>query len=311
MSKVLLITGATGNQGGAVIDALLAQKTDDITILAVTRDAQSASAKRLALKSPQIKLVQGNLDDVPALFTAASEAASPSPIWGVYSVQISQGRGVTLESEVAQGTALVDESIKRNVTHFVYSSVERGGDDASWDAPTPVPHFQSKHAIEKHLRSATAAAGTSMSWTVLRPVAFMDNLQPGLPTKIFLTALRDQLGDKPMQWVAVADIGYFAALAFSRPDEWKGRAVGLAGDELTFNEMSGVFEKTTGYPVPTSYSFLGSTLTYMITEVNLMIGWFASDGYRADIGKLRQVHPKLLNLETWLVKKSLFETKEQ
>ncbi|KAH7063560.1 hypothetical protein B0J12DRAFT_172547 [Macrophomina phaseolina] len=308
MSQAILVTGATGNQGGAVIDALLSQKRNDLTILAVTRDASSASAKRLANKSPTIKLVQGNLDNVPALFDAAAQAAAPAPIWGVYSVQISMGRGVTLESEVHQGTSLIDASIARGVSHFVYSSVERGGDAASWDNPTPVPHFQSKQRIEQHLRSA--AAGTAMSWTVLRPVAFMDNLTPGLPTKLFLTALRDTLGAKPMQWVAVADIGAFAALAFANPDEWRDRAIGLAGDELTFEELSESFEKATGYPAPVSYSFLGNTLMYMVTEVNLMIGWFASDGYRADIGKCRQAHPKLLDLETWLVKKSLFETRE-
>lgn len=310
MSKVLLITGATGHQGGAVIDALLAQKSD-FTILAVTRDAQSASAKRLANKSPAIKLVQGNLDDVPALFAEAVAAASPQPIWGVYSVQISMGKGVTVEGEVRQGTALIDESIAHNVHHFVYSSVERGGDDASWDNPTPIPHFQTKQRIEAHLRTTTAA-NTTMSWTVLRPVAFMDNLAPGIPTKVFLTALRDTLQGRPLQWVATADIGHFAALAFANPDDdhWRNKAVGLAGDELTFDQLSAAFEHTTGYPAPTTYSFLGGTLLYMVTEMNLMIGWFASDGYRADIKSLKEVHPKLLNLETWLVKKSAFETKE-
>lgn len=309
MSKAILVTGATGNQGGAVIDALLSQKRNDLTILAVTRDANSAGAKRLTSKSSSIKLVQGNLDDVPALFESAAQAASPDPIWGVYSVQISMGRGVTVDSEVAQGAALVDESIARGVSHFVYSSVERGGDAASWETPTPVPHFQSKQRVETHLRDA--AAGTSMTWTILRPVAFMDNLMPGIPTKVFLTAMRDALNGKSMQWVAVADIGAFAALAFARPEEWRNKAVGLAGDELTFDQMSGAFERTTGYPAPVSYSFFGNTLMYMVTEVNLMISWFASDGYKADVGKCREAHPRMLNFETWLVKKSLFETGEE
>lgn len=86
MSRALLITGATGKQGGAVIKALLAAKAD-FEVLAVTRDATSPSAQRLAGKSSNIKIVQGNLDDCDSIFKAA-KAASSTPIWGVYSVQV-------------------------------------------------------------------------------------------------------------------------------------------------------------------------------------------------------------------------------
>ncbi|OTA94704.1 hypothetical protein M434DRAFT_20726 [Hypoxylon sp. CO27-5] len=309
-SKVLLITGATGNQGGAVINALLSRDPNQFTILAVTRDAKSSNANRLLQKSPSIKLVQGDLDNVPQLFREARKV-HPSPIWGVYSVQISLGKGVTLESEVAQGKALIDESIKAGVTHFVYSSVERGGDDASWDNPTPIPHFQSKYHIERYLRDVTGPEmpGASMGWTILRPVAFMDNLAPGMPTKVFLAALHNHLGNKPMQWIATSDIGVFAVKAFSEPERWKRRAVGLAGDELTWEQLSASFSNATGSPVPVTYWFLGSVLTYIVTEVSLMIGWFASDGYKADVVARRKDHPELLTMEEWLVKESSFDTK--
>ncbi|KAI0844546.1 NAD(P)-binding protein [Daldinia vernicosa] len=309
MSKVLLITGATGKQGGAVISALLDQDPGKFTILAVTRDVNSISAKNLAQKSPSIKLVQGNLDNVPSLFNEARKI-HPQPIWGVYSVQVSMGKGVTLEGEVSQGKALIDESIKAGIRHFVYSSVERGGDEASWDNPTPIPHFQSKYRIERRLRNATGPGkpGASMGWTILRPVAFMDNLAPGLPTRVFMAALHNHLGDKRMQWIATSDIGIFAAKAFADPDRWNRRAVGLAGDELSWEQLNASFAKATGSPVPVSYWFLGSALTYMVTEMALMIGWFASDGYKADATARRKDHPQMLTLEEWLVKESPFET---
>ncbi|KAI1654596.1 NAD(P)-binding protein [Daldinia decipiens] len=309
MSKVLLITGATGKQGGAVITALLDRDPSKFTILAVTRDVNSISAKTLAQKSPSIKLVQGNLGNVPSLFYEARKIY-PQPIWGVYSVQISMGKGVTLEGEVAQGKALIDESIKAGIRHFVYSSVERGGDEASWDNPTPIPHFQSKYRIEQHLRNATGPGkpGASMGWTILRPVAFMDNLAPGFPTRVFMTALHNHLGNKRMQWIATSDIGVFAAKAFADPERWNRRAVGLAGDELSWEQLNASFTKATGAPVPVSYWFLGSVLTYMVTEMALMIGWFASDGYKADSIARRKDHPQMLTLEEWLVKESLFET---
>ncbi|KAI0156726.1 NAD(P)-binding protein [Hypoxylon sp. FL1284] len=309
MSKVILVTGATGKQGGAVISALLKQDAQDLTILAVTRDASSPNAKRLAQTSSAIKLVQGNLNDLPALFREVYRI-NRQRIWGVYSVQISVGSGVTLESEVAQGKALIDMSIKHLVKHFVYSSVERGGDEASWENQTSIPHFQSKYHIEKHLREATGPGqrGERMGWTILRPVAFMDNLAPGFPTKVFMAALRNHMGDKPMQWVATSDIGVFAAKAFAEPEVWNRRAVGLAGDELSWSQFESSFAKATGSPAPMTYWFFGSALTYVVTEVSLMIRWFASDGYKADVRARRKEHPEMLTLEEWLVKKSTFES---
>lgn len=306
MSNTLLITGATGKQGGSVIDAILSNpaQASKFTLLGVTRDANTASAKKLAARSPSIKLVQGNLDDVPSLFRAAKELEQ-KPIWGVFSVQVSMGKGVTVDGEIQQGKSLIDESIKQGVKHFVYSSIERGGDEASWDNETPVPHFQTKYHIERHLRDV---AGDKMGWTILRPVAFMDNLQPNFPAKVFATALRDTLNGKPLQWVAPSDIGFCAAQAFENPEEWDHKAVGLAGDELDFAGLCKVFENKTGAPVGTTFGFLGSALKWGVPEMNHLLSWFASDGYKADIQKLRSIHPAMMDMETWLVKSSNFQT---
>ena len=303
MSKAILVTGATGKQGGSVIDALVASPaTSQFTILAVTRDANSGSAQKLAKKASNIKVVQGNLDDVATLFESAKKVAGD--IWGVYSVQISMGKGVTYESEVKQGNDLIDESVKQGVKQFVYSSVERGGDEHSWSNPTPIEHFKTKHAIEHHLKDNAG----QMGWTILRPVAFMDNLAPGFPHKVFLTAMRDSLNGKSNQWVATSDIGFFVAQAFEKPAEWKHKAVGLAGDELTFEQQSKAFENKTGYPAGTTFSFLGQTLKYMVTDLGIMLDWFGAEGYKANIANLRKIHPGMLDFESWL-EKSAFTTK--
>jgi uncharacterized protein YbjT (DUF2867 family) len=327
MSKVLLVTGATGKQGGAVIDALLALDPTGarFTILAVARNTASPAAQQLLAKLPpghnNLHLVQASLDDIPGLFSAArlaidqqTTATSQHPIWGVFSVQPSLGPGVSASREVAQGTALVDGAIEAGVSHLVYSSVERGGDARSWDAPTTVPHFGTKQRVERHLRDATAPGtpGAAMRWTVLRPVAFMDNLAPGLKTAVFLAALRNHIGDagKKMQWVATADVGVFAAKAFADPGGWDRRAVGLAGDELTFEEMSEAFERATGRPAPVAYWFLGSALARVARELRLMIEWFAEEGFKADIAARRAEHPGMLTMEEWLVAKSQFAVRE-
>lgn len=102
MSRAVLITGATGKQGGAVVNALL-KANADFEILALTRDSQSASAQRLVQKSPKIKLVAGNLDAPDNIFSKAKEITK-TPIWGVYSVQV----GLFLSSDNYHDSQITD-----------------------------------------------------------------------------------------------------------------------------------------------------------------------------------------------------------
>lgn len=320
MSRAILITGATGQQGGAVLNSLIARQPSDFLLLAVTRNAQSPSAKRLAAKSPSVRLVEGDLNNVPGLFKSATKAAGTIPLWGVYSVQVSMGSGVTLEGEVRQGKAMIDESIKAGIKHFVYSSVDRGGNERSWENPTPVLHFKTKHEIEHHLRNSTAPTDrkkdttntstgstttNTMGWTILRPAIFMDNLAPGFAGKVFLTMLRDTMKEKPLQWVATKDIGRFAAEAFHNADTWNNRAISLAGDELTFSQLSLAFQKVTGKPVGTTVGLLGKALKHGMSEMGTMVEWFKDEGYGADILENKRTVPEMMTMEAWL-KESAF-----
>ncbi|RGP67015.1 hypothetical protein FLONG3_8673 [Fusarium longipes] len=308
MSRAILITGATGKQGGAVINALLAKDCDDFVLLAATRNKESPAAKKLAAKSSKITVIEGDLDSIPALFQAAQRAAGTVPIWGVYSVQLSMGKGITLEGEVRQGKGLIDESIKSGVKHFVYSSVDRGGDEKSWADATVVPHFKTKYEIEHYLRDSTSNGKSSMTWTILRPTAFMENLEPVFATKIFLTMIRDTLKDKPLQWVATEDIGYFAAESFTNPNNWSKKAISITGDELTFAQLSEAFEHATGGPAGTTFGILGKALKVGVKEIGIMVNWFRDEGYGADLAKVRQLNPGTKTMEQW-VKTSAFTTR--
>ncbi|KAM0708835.1 hypothetical protein Q7P35_005488 [Cladosporium inversicolor] len=298
MSRAILITGATGKQGGAVIDALLSRGLSDFLLLAVTRDGNSASAKRLAAKSPSVKIVEGDLDAAASLFKSAKATAGTVPLWGVFSVQV-MGKSKS-DQEVVQGKALVDEAMKSGVSHFVYSSVERGGDERSWNNPTPVPHFVTKHKIEHHLRDSTANNQSSMGWTILRPVIFMDNMAPGFFGKVFLTMIRDIMKEKPLQWIATKDIGFFAAEAFYNTSSWNKKAFGLAGDELTFSQLSRKFERTTGAPVGTTFGIFGKALEYGVAELGVMVEWFKQEGYKANMSEVKKFHPAVMDMEEWV-----------
>jgi len=289
-TKNVLITGATGKQGGAVLEALLASKAP-FQILALTRDASKAQS--LASK-PNVTVIEGNSTNPASIFEANK------PIYGVFCVTVPGKEG----AEEAQAKPLIDESIKNGVEHFVFSSVDRGGPGKSEETPTNIPHFAAKHRIEEYLKEKSGN-GSKMSYTILRPVAFMDNLNPtGFFGKAFASMWAGN-GNKPLQLISVHDIGMFGARAFTDPS-FKNRAIGLAGDELTFAQGKKVFKDTMGYDLPETYGFVGSGIKYMIKEVGTMFNWFKDEGYGVNIPELRKEEPRLQDLSKWLKESSKF-----
>ncbi len=308
--KPILVLGATGKQGKKVVETILASDSKaNFTILALTRNPDSASAQALAAKSTIIKLVKGNLDDTPAVFKAAVEAAGGAPIWGVFSVQQAVQDGATQERETKQGQAMVDQAIAHDVKVFVYTSVDRGGDKSEIN-PTKVPHFISKHDIETHLKAK--AADAKMQYTILRTVCFMEDLTPDFMGKVFATFIKVGIKpSKPLALVATSDIGYFAGQAFLQPEspEYKNKAISLAGDELTFGQVSQVFKERLGYEIPTTFEFLARFIKWMVKEMGMMFTWFDEEGFAVDIPKLKRMNPGLKDFGTWLETESGFPKK--
>lgn len=301
--SAILITGATGKQGGSVINELLRHNLP-YELIAVTRDTQSPSAQRLAAKSPKIRLIEGNLDNPAQVFQNA-RAVTEHPIWGVYSVQAAMGKDA---KEEQQGKALIDEALNQGVRHFVYSSVDRGGEQSITN-PTNIPHFMTKHHVEMHLLARTRGREHGMDWTILRPAAFMENLTPDFMGKVFATAWKAIVKDKPLQLVATSDIGFFAAEAFASPVRYRGRAISLAGDELTFQRMAEVFRARVGRDVPTTFEMPVRAIMSMMGGFGAMFRWFRDEGYGADIQALRVVHPEMKDFGTWLETQSGFVKK--
>ncbi|KAJ5470960.1 hypothetical protein N7530_008317 [Penicillium desertorum] len=293
MFKTILVTGATGTQGGAVIRAIAALPRPEFTILALTRDINSQSSKKLVKKYPSVKLVTGDLNTPDEIFKAID-----SPVWGVFSVQTPFGKAASLESEVTQGKGLVNAALRNNVKHFVYSSVDRGGPRSDKGEPSPVPHFETKRQIEDHLR--LQADNSEMRYAILRPAFFMENLTDDMQGRLIAAAWRMSVDPKRLQLVATSDIGHFAAQAFAKPDEYAGRAISIAGDELTHEEASSIWQIQTGCAMPTGSSFLAWALLRAIRDLRFMFRWFREAGYGADISLLRREHPGLQNFETWV-----------
>lgn len=289
----ILVTGATGKQGGALITALLAsQPKPPFHLVALTRKADSARAKTLA-QEPNVSILEGDLDDCTSIFKKSE------PFHGVFGVTTPM-KGHELEER--QGKALVDAAAAAGVKHFVFTSVDRGV-NADTDA-TAVPHFQSKFNIENHLKAVAAKTG-QMDWTIIRPVTFMDNLSPDFLGKGFV-AMWDLNGmDRKLQLVSSVDIGILAADIFKNQEQYASKALDLATDSLSPNEAKAIFKRVVGTDMPTTYLFVGRLLKWILhKQLGIMFQWFVDVGFAANPNEYKSKFPEMQDFEQWLKQSS-------
>jgi hypothetical protein len=117
----------------------------------------------------------------------------------------------------------------------------------------------------------------------------------------------NQVGKKPIQVVAASDIGHFAAEALLHPDKYSGKAVGIAGDELNFEQACKVFEERMGVKMPTTFCVVGTLAKLAMSDIGAMFHWFETDGYNVDIKAARAEYPDLQDFGTWVEKSSGFK----
>jgi uncharacterized protein YbjT (DUF2867 family) len=273
--RVILVSGATGQQGGAVSRSLLER---GFAVRALTRDPEKAEARELADLGTEV--VGGDLEDRSSIEQALEG------VYGVFSVQQFWETGY--EGEVRQGVQLADAAKAAGVEHYVYSSV------GSAHRETGIAHFDSKWEVEEHVRAS------GVPYTVLRPVFFMQNWEFMREPILGGTLPQPLDPDKPFQMIDAEDIGVFAAMALEDPDKWIGRDVDLAGDELTMPEIAGTFSRVIGRDVDYFQVPWEGFEEQMGEEYAVMYRWFNDHGYEADISGLREEHPGLASFEQYL-----------
>src|ERR687889_2653832 len=222
--RLILVSGATGQQGGTVSRNLLER---GFGVRALTRDPEKPAGKALADLGAEV--ASGDLEDRTSIERVLED------VHGVFSVQ--QFFEAGYEGEVRQGVQLADAAKAAGVDHYVYSSV------GSAHRETGIPHFESKWEVEEHVRAS------GVPYTVLRPVFFMQNWEFMREPVLGGTLPQPLDPDKPFQTIDADDIGVFAAEAFEDPETWIGREVDIAGDELTMPEIAGVFSRVIGRDV--------------------------------------------------------------
>ncbi|HEY1197220.1 MAG TPA: NmrA/HSCARG family protein [Thermoplasmata archaeon] len=231
--KTVLVSGVTGNQGGAVARSLLRR---GFTVRGLSRDPTKAAPSQ----HPGVSWVKGDLHDGQSL-AGPLEGAE-----GFFIVTTPYVRGwgqpPDLEAEVKAGVSALEAAKRAGTPHVVLSTIASAG---SVQGPTGIGHFDSKVRIEEKARQL------SVPLTIVRPSYFMENhLNPWA-----LQGIRGGVISLPVkpttriQMVAVRDIGEIAARAFEDPNARVGKSVDLAGDRKTLPEVADLFSKKLAVPV--------------------------------------------------------------
>ncbi|KAF2443867.1 NAD(P)-binding protein [Karstenula rhodostoma CBS 690.94] len=283
----ILVVGATGKQGHATIAALeaLPPQTPPIRIFALTRSLTSPKAQALQEEFPSIELVRGDL-------------AEPQPIFSLHPSITSVFQVTVPPNDEQQALPMIDAASAHGVAHIVFSSVDRGGESVSWENATTVPHFAAKHRIELYLKEKTR--GTHTEWTILRPAGFMDNYNPDLFGKMMAGLWATMQADKKMQLVSVKDIGIVAASVLTDVKRWKGRALGIAGDDLTFAQADAIFQTVRGHGMPRIWDIPSRALRWVVDDAQKSMDWFEKEGFRVDVEVLKAEGFEVQTFEQWL-----------
>jgi len=272
--RTILITGVTGHQGGAVAHAL---HGSGFQLRGLTRKPDSEHASALARHG--VDIVKGDLDDEATLRSALAGA------WGVFGVQNSWEAGV--EREEAQGKRLATLAREAGAEHYVYTSV------GSAHTRTGIPHFDSKWHVEEAVRALRFP-----SHVILRPVFFMENLLA--PFSLQGDTLAVALGPAiKLQMIAVEDIGWFGARAFTDAAALNRREIDLAGDVRTMPEAAEILTETLGRPIAFAQTPIEQVRQFS-EDTALMMEWFERVGYSADIAGLEREFGRVLTkLPDW------------
>ncbi|HAM36049.1 MAG TPA: hypothetical protein DEB40_05285 [Elusimicrobia bacterium] len=262
--RTILVTGATGKQGGAVALALLRRGQK---VRALTRKTEKA----LALVGAGAQVVRGDFSH-RASVEAAIQGAD-----GVFAMSTPFEGG--METEVAQGCMLADVAKAAGIRQFVYTSV--GGATRS----TGIPHFETKYRIEQHIKKL------GLPYTILRPVWFMENFGTWLLPAIRRGALTAPMKPQTkLHMIALRDIGDYAAAAFSQPEKFLGAEIELAGDILTFPQAAEMLSKSMRQEVIFQQIPEDQAEKMVGRDMALMYKWFNDVGYNVDIRLLEQTY---------------------
>jgi uncharacterized protein YbjT (DUF2867 family) len=263
----VLVTGATGQQGGHLVRELIARGH---SVRALTRKPESPAAASLAERG--VTIVPGDFQDQGSLERAARGVDT------LFAMATPLESGV--KAETRAGINIVRAASAVGVSHLVYSSV------AGADRASGVPHFDSKFEVEKEIRRS------AVPFTIVAPVFFMENFLAGwMAAGIARGSIAMALpATRRLQQIALADIAQFTALVIERREGFLGQRIDIASDELTSESVAAEISEASGRHI--EYMALPlDAVRQQSEDAARMYEWFDRVGYDADVVGLRSLYP--------------------
>jgi uncharacterized protein YbjT (DUF2867 family) len=284
----IVVTGATGLQGGAVTRHLL---KDGWHVRGLTRNASSKQARALAALGAEV--VQGDLGEVGSLRPVFEGT------YGVYSVQNTFTDGP--EQEVRQGKNVADMAKDVGVQHIVYGSAGIGRKG------TGIPSWETKLQIEDHMKALDSPL------TILRPMAFMELMtnKKFFPAIAAWNVMPTVMGpSRSLPWLCTDDLGAIASQAFAAPDRFVGKDLTLASDVQSLDECRSIYREVMGrdprrFPMPV---WLFKRFGVVGRDLSTMWQWLRTGTVDLDITPTREIHPDALTVRGWLSRQKAGET---
>ena len=276
--KTIFVTGATGNQGGAVAASLI-KKGFKIKVL--TRKTDSVKAQRL--QKQNVDLIKGDLNDLNTFRNYLKD------IDGIFSVQTFENG---IDKEIKQGIDLANLAKEYGVNHFLYSSV------AGADLNTGIPHFDSKYKIENHIKQL------GLPYTIIRPNSLFENfLIPQVRSRILKGKLASPINkDKVQQFISAVDIGEISADIFLNQDKYLGKTITIGSEEMDMQQVATTFSEVLDKKI--SYQKFPMLLVRLVMGKDLykMFKWMNENNaiFIKDLELFKKENPNLTSLKHWI-----------
>jgi uncharacterized protein YbjT (DUF2867 family) len=267
----ILVGGATGRQGNAVVEELLER---GYAVRGMTRKPESKGGKALAALG--VEVVQADYSDPESLLAAMK---------GVDNLFFYSGFSM---NEVAEGQNVIAAAKASGISWVIYSS-----------GAAAEPGVGIEGAAKEQVELALIESG--LSYTVFRPVAFMENFDRQQQRTAKMGIIDSRAPDRELHFIAIDDIGFLVGEAFDHPDQWQGKAINIAGDSMTVAEYVNTFSTVMGRDVIYTQLPIEQYLQTMPKPLAPLFEWYENVGYTADVAGLRQRYPNLITLEQYLI----------
>ncbi|KAJ7744036.1 NAD(P)-binding protein [Mycena maculata] len=322
--KLILVIGATGAQGNAVIDALLVPDVDGqpspYTVRALTRDPSNPFAQELSKRG--VECVKGSFMDYAAVGRALD---------GAYGAWVNTDGFTVGEMEEIYAGMRIYEVAKRvpSLRHYVWSNIRYVLKKKDFDPAYAADHMNAKGRVGEWLSVQPSALDDELTWSQLTTGPYMDMLKGGMFSPLNVrkdgtVVFASPLGDAHVPLIALKDLGWWARYIFDHRTQTSGRDLSVCSELVHWDDLVKAFTKVTGKPAV--YKRLTMDEFFSVFDAEKLDAPIANTKKRGDGSKtirqnfeaflrvlrddvtspekdmkwVRSVHPETYTLERWM-----------